>query len=127
MKRMTRPEFNKAMHLAIVGTANDLVNELVKAAPVDKGYLKNSIRYEVDGKKINIHMPEYAFFIEFGTKPHTIRAINAKALHWKDAAGNDVFAKIVHHPGTEPYPFIRSTINSKLRDILYENLRRQLT
>jgi hypothetical protein len=71
-------------------------------------------------------MPEYAFFIEFGTRPHIIRAVNAKALHWKNSSGGDVFAKVVHHPGTEPYPFIRNAINTKLRDIVYDNLQRQL-
>jgi len=126
IKRMTITEFNNAFNLALNGIGNDFVNELVRTAPVDTGFLKNTIRYEVVGHKLNIHMPEYAFCVEFGTNPHIIRAVNAKALHWK-TDGKDHFATMVHHPGTEPNPFIRRAINTKLRDIVYDNLRRQLS
>lgn len=126
IKKMTMQEFRKAFNLALYGIGNDFVNELVRTAPVDTGFLRNSVRYEVTGNKLNIHMPEYAFYIEFGTAPHIIRAVNAKALHWK-MGGKDMFAKVVHHPGTEPFPFIRAAINTKLRDIVYNNLKRQLT
>jgi hypothetical protein len=88
--------------------------------------LRESVRYEVNGNKLDIHMPEYAFCVEFGTKPHIIRPKNKKSLHWKQG-NKDVFAKIVHHPGTFPQPFIRTAINTKLRDIVYNNLKRQLT
>jgi hypothetical protein len=123
--KMTRAEFKNRWKIAMNGVGNDFVNELVRTAPVDTGFLRNSVRYEVIGSKINIHMPEYAFYIEFGTAPHEIRAVNAKALHWK-SGGQDVFAQVVHHPGTEPNPFIRTAINTKLRDIIYSNLQRQL-
>lgn len=58
------------------------------------------------------------------TKPHIIRPVNAKSLHWK-SGGEDVFASVVYHPGTTPNPFIRRTINTKLRDIVYNNFKRQ--
>ncbi len=127
IKKMTRREFRAAIHNALDGIGNDFVNELVRTAPVDTGFLRNAIYHEVVGNTINIHMPEYAFCVEFGTAPHIIRAVNAKALHWKTSAGTDVFAKVVHHPGTEPFPFIRMAINTKLRDIVYNNLSQQLT
>jgi hypothetical protein len=41
------------------------------------------------------------FFIEYGTKPHTITARNAKALHWKGPSGISHFATVVQHGGTE--------------------------
>lgn len=126
MKTMTQKEFNDAFDRALEGVGNDFVNELVRVAPVDTGNLRNRINYSVVGKQINITMPDYAFYVEFGTKPHEITPKNAKALHWK-VGTKDVFAKKVMHPGTEPYPFIRSTINTKLRDIIYNNLKRQLT
>jgi hypothetical protein len=125
MKKMTRAEFRKAFHNALAGIGNDFVNELVRVAPVDTGFLRNSIRYEVDGNKLNILMPDYAFHVEFGTRPHIIRPKTAGSLHWK-SEGKDVFRMMVHHPGTEPNPFIRRTINTKLRDIVYTNLKRQL-
>lgn len=43
----------------------------------------------------------YANIHEFGgrTKPHIIMPVNAKALHFF-VGGNEVFAKVVHHPGS---------------------------
>lgn len=126
MKTMTKKEFAQALNLSLEGIGNDFINELVKAAPVDTGFLRNSISYEVVNNVLNIRMPEYAFFVEFGTMPHLIQAVNKKSLHWK-SGGKDHFAKVVHHPGTDPNPFIRLTINTKLRDIIYTNLQRQLS
>lgn len=126
MKTMTEKEFDDAFNLALKGIGNDFVNELVRIAPVDTGNLRNRINYTVNGNKINITMPKYAFYVEFGTKPHDITPQTKKALHWK-VGKKDVFAKKVRHPGTEPYPFIRTVINTKLRDIVYQNLKRQLT
>ncbi len=112
--------------LAMEGIANDFVNELVRTAPVDTGFLRNSIRYKVSGNKVHFRMPEYAFYVEFGTKPHIIRPKDAKALHWKNNK-EDVFAKVVHHPGTTPNPFIRVAINTKLKEIVYKNLKQVFT
>jgi hypothetical protein len=67
-------------------------------------------------------------FLEFGTKPHIIRPKNAKALRWA-SAGNSrlsgaprsgapvMFAKVVHHPGTRPYPFMIPGIETALRGL----------
>lgn len=59
-----------------------------------------------------------AAYLEYGTKPHTITPKAAKALRFAASAGGTrlsgsprsgaavVFAKVVHHPGTKPYPFM---------------------
>lgn len=107
---------------AMPGIGNDLVNELVRVAPVDTGFLRNSIDYTYSKRTVTIHMPSYAMYVEFGTAPHEIRAINKKSLHWKKD-GVDFFAKVIHHPGTQPNPFIRTTINTKLRDIIIKNIK----
>lgn len=109
---------------ALPGIGNDLVNELVRVAPVDTGFLRESMRYETHGDVVTIWMPDYALYVEFGTAPHEIKAINTQALHWKKD-GKDFFAKVVYHPGTEPNPFIRRTLNTKLREIVYNNLKRE--
>ena len=101
--------------------AMKLANELAKAAPVDTGRMKNSIDSSVDGNTIVINMVEYALYVEFGTPPHIITPKNAKALHWKSGQ-DDVFAKVVHHPGTRPQPFIRSTLNNKTRKLIAESV-----
>ena len=54
----------------------------------------------------------YAVFVHEGTKAHVIMPKTAKALHWVNGAGDDVFAKSVHHPGTKPHRFL--TDNMKL-------------
>ena len=123
--KMTKEQFKQAFTKALNGIGNDVVNELVRTCPVDTGFLKNSIYYEVSGKKLNIHMADYAFYVEFGTMPHEITPSMKKALHWKGSDGKDAFATHVWHPGTQPQPFMRNMINTKLRDIVYENLTRQ--
>jgi len=63
----------------------------------------------------------YAAVFQFGSKPHTITPNAAKALRWAGTggarltgtptkaaqrSGNLHFARVVHHPGTKPYPFV---------------------
>lgn len=104
------------------GIGNDFVNELVRVAPVDTGGLRNSIGYEVRGGGVNIKMNDYGYYIEFGTSPHVITVRDAKVL----SDGKSFFGTSVMHPGTSPNPFIRRTINSKLRDIVYKNIKRHM-
>lgn len=57
---------------------------------------------------------EYAVFVEFGTRPHDIRPKDKMALHWDTGfAGGKVghFAKVVHHPGTPAFGFVRATLD----------------
>jgi len=121
--QMTREQFSTFWEKFKKGIANDLVNELVRVCPVDNGFLRNSIHYKVEGDTIWIKMADYALYVEFGTPPHIIKPKTAKALHWK-AGGKDVFASIVHHPGTRPQPFIRNTLRSHFGDIIRNNLVR---
>ena len=98
---------------------NDLVNELVKVCPVDKGRLKDSIKFRRDGdSSIIISMADYGRNVEWGTPPHIIRPKYKKSLKFKDKSGGDVFAKSVNHPGTDPQPFIRRTIKTQLPGII---------
>ncbi len=46
----------------------------------------------------------YAQFIDEGTKPHVIRAKNARTLAFR-MGGRTVFRRVVNHPGTSPRPF----------------------
>jgi hypothetical protein len=61
---------------------------------------------------------DYATFVETGTRPHTIRPRNRKALRWAASAGDARlsgtprsggrvrFAKRVQHPGTRAQPYM---------------------
>ena len=58
----------------------------------------------------------YAAAVELGAKPHIIRPRNRKALAWGGtrrlsgtlASGSKPthFARLVHHPGSRPYPYL---------------------
>lgn len=90
-----------------------LTQEMAMKCPVDKGELKNSIRFNITDEGIEIIMAQHGIYVEFGTIPHIIRPVNAKALKFK-VDGKTIFAKEVHHPGTDPQPFIRPTFHAKL-------------
>lgn len=47
----------------------------------------------------------YAGYIDEGTKPHTIRAVNARCLRF-ESGGQIYFRRQVNHPGTAPRPFV---------------------
>lgn len=90
-------------------------------APVDSGRLRSRIASEVvrigsDTVKGLIGTDvEYAPFVEFGTASHTITA-DSGYLHFT-VDGEEVFAKSVQHPGTEPQPFLRPAIEQHRADI----------
>lgn len=104
---------------------------------------------------ISIEAPAaYASFVEWGTKPHEIwpkAGYNAKksslhsgqtrrgrgagphehvvgrgqALRWKDGSGEVHFARMVHHPGSRPYPFMfpaQFQAVETLRESLWSNI-----
>jgi hypothetical protein len=113
----------------VAGVANDLTNEIVKAAPKGRtGDLKNGIQLEsaTEDGDIVISIPKEGLWVEFGTPPHTIEASPGKTLHWVNESGDDVFAKRVEHPGTRANPFIRPTLHQKLPIIIGDNTKRHL-
>ena len=125
MIELTRTEFNKRLKRIEKGVAEDLRNALLDVVPVDTGLLKTSIKVIPQGKGYTIVMAKHGLYVEFGTPPHVIRPKNKKALHWGGKGGPVV--KEVHHPGTAPNPFVRSTIHTKLKDIVIKNIKRHLT
>ena len=91
----------------LVNSANYLKSEMEARVPVDTGKLKQSIQIRVTGDKVIIGPDtEYAEYVEFGTKPHEIRAKKGKALAFR-MGGQTVIVKSVKHPGTRAQPFVR--------------------
>lgn len=91
--------------------------------------LLNSIQMSVDdggetiiGKVFSSGVP-YAAIQEFGgtTKAHDIYPINGKALHFI-MGGSDVFAKVVHHPGSKipPRPYFQPAFDAQKDKILQD-------
>lgn len=124
-------EFNERFDMFLKFVADDLGKELRRVAPFDEGYLRNHIKVIAVHDGIEIYMPEYALYVEFGTKPHVIRPKLKKALKFESGKKarlesgksdkNIVFAKEVRHPGTKPQPFIRNTFYHKLKGIVQKN------
>jgi HK97 gp10 family phage protein len=94
----------------------DVVSEARAIVPVDTGRLRDSIKAEPVKTTGIFHMTSgvvatapYARYVHEGTRPHIIRARNAKALHFYwDKVGGEVFFKSVNHPGTKARPFLRT-------------------
>ncbi len=116
-------EVQEILERALPRIAVRFQNELLLASPVDTGRLRNSIKVKSSGKGLIVWMVDYAKFVEFGTPPHIIEPKNKKALKFKGGKG-PVIVKKVRHPGSRPNPFIRNTIQNKLRKIILEELLR---
>jgi hypothetical protein len=71
-------------------------------------------------------------YLEFGTRPHVIRPRRASALSWtankrlsgrsRTAGGRRFFAKVVHHPGTKPQPFLVPGAVAAIRSVGIESI-----
>lgn len=87
--------------------ALDAIGEQKRLAPVRTGNLRRSIHLgRVTARSAEtIAGANYAGYVEFGTKPHEIRARNKRALRWK-VPGGYRFATRVRHPGTRKQPFM---------------------
>ena len=76
----------------------------------------------------------YAYWLEFGIKPHTITRSTRKVLAF-DTGGGRRFARTVQHPGVKPIPFMRrawesnknqafAAIGKKAREVLEKEARK---
>ena len=103
------PDFSLVLKNATASTLQEagfkVEQEAKETAPVDSGYYRNNIGF--DGKTRVIANADYSAALEYGTKPYVIEPKSAKFLHFQKE-GKDVFAKIVHHPGTKPLAIMRN-------------------
>jgi hypothetical protein len=76
--------------------------------PVRTGYLVQNWGFEIGNLQARWYpKAQYAPYVEFGTGPHIIRAVNRRVL--ANQAG-DVFGPVVRHPGTKANPFMERII-----------------
>lgn len=91
-----------------------------RLAPSRTGRLRRSIRIveEAGGYAILMggHEAPYAPFIEYGSKPHIIRARRARALRF-EVHGETVYVKYVRHPGTRAQRILNRAIEESLREM----------
>ena len=88
---------------------------------VKTGHLRRGIATDVGNMEVTVHTSniKYARGVEEGTRPHTIRAKNKKALYWKGAKHP---VKSVRHPGSRAKPFLIPAFE-KEKDQFLEKLK----
>ena len=84
--------------------------------PIRSGYLVQNWGFEVGNFQARwFPKATYAPFVEFGTAPHIIKAVNARVLANKKTG--EMFGPIVHHPGTKANPFMERILSAAQPDI----------
>lgn len=90
---------------------------------IDTKKLYGSIkgRYAMLGAKGHNYLvkasAKHAIYIEEGTRPHIIKAKNAKALRFF-SGDKPVFVKQVNHPGTKASPFMEPALSDNIPDFV---------
>ena len=118
-------EFEIALNKALPSIARRIQNELILVVPVDTGRLKNSIKVISSKEGIVIWMVDYGKYVEFGRNPRVIVPVNKKALAFKKG-GKTIIVKKVKQGAVRPNPFIRNTLQNKLRGIIVEELIKEI-
>lgn len=130
--RIDRADFQRTIRGAsrreLTEAGRRVVNRAKILAPVDTGRLRASIR--MDPPRLFTLRPsvtigsdvEYAGFVNDGTRPHIIRPKNKQVLRFV-VGGRVVYAKVVHHPGTRPRPFLDRALREVARPRGYDIVR----
>ena len=119
-------EFEIALNKALPSIARRIQNELILVVPVDTGRLKNSIKVISSKEGIVIWMVDYGKYVEFGRNPRVIVPVNKKALAFKKG-GKTIIVKKVKQGAVRPNPFVRNTLQNKLRGIIVEELMKEIS
>jgi hypothetical protein len=96
--------------------ANGLAGDMQQRAPIKTGNLRGSIRVIVTMRGRleigpDVHIAPYAWDVEYGTKPHIIKAKPGKVLRF-EAGGKVIYTREVHHPGTRPQPYVQPAVDA---------------
>ena len=80
-------EIKDDIRKVVKNSAFNIERNAKSSASVKTGHLRRSISTKMGDMEATIHTSnlKYAPMVEFGTKPHIIRAKNKKALYWKGA------------------------------------------
>lgn len=86
-------------------TCEAVLEDMKRECPVNTGRLRDSLDIRMDGleAKVGSFGVDYAYAVEDGTRPHTIKA-KGKALSWPDAEHP---VTEVNHPGQQATHFMR--------------------
>jgi|TARA_R100000908_G_C3700387_1_gene111117 hypothetical protein len=99
--------------------ANSVSQRASEALSLEKtGFMKVDLKWDFRNEEgAPIH-----FFLEYGTRPHEIRAKGkdnggADALHWTGPSGESRYAKVVQHPGTQARELISQIKEERIGDL----------
>ena len=89
---------------------------------VKTGHLRRGVTTDIGNMEVTVHTSniKYARGVEEGTRPHTIRAKNKKALYWKGAKHP---IKSVRHPGSRAKPFLIPAFE-KEKEVIIKDLEK---
>jgi len=108
-------------------TAERLAKKKAPIGPPGKGprgNLKRHIRSEMASTGMTgavLSGARYSSAVEYGTKPHIIRAKNKKVL--ANVNTGQFFGKKVRHPGTDAHPFLAPALKFGYKKLI-ENLEK---
>jgi hypothetical protein len=87
-----------------------------ETVPVRTGYLVQNWGFEIGDLQARWYpKASYAPYVELGTAPHTITAVNRRVL--ANTQTGQVFGPVVKHPGTRANPFLERIIQASQPDI----------
>ena len=114
-------EIKNDVRKVVKNSAFNIERNAKSSASVKTGHLKRSISTKMGDMEATIHTSnlKYAPMVEFGTRPHIIRAKNKKALYWKGASHP---VKQVSHPGSKAKPYLIPAFE-KEKDQFLEKLK----
>ena len=99
--------------------ANSVSQRASEALSLEKtGFMKVDLVWDFRNEEgAPIH-----FFLEYGTRPHEIRAKGkdnggVDALHWTGPSGESRYAKVVQHPGTQARELISQIKEERIPDL----------
>jgi hypothetical protein len=96
--------------------ADEAARQMRPRVPVRTGRLRASFRRRnATQRRATVVGHFTAYFIDAGTKPHTITAKRGSRLIFKGRSGDTIFARKVHHRGIRARPFRRAAALEALR------------
>lgn len=110
-----------AIKKSTLSIRDQAMRNLTSNGSVKTGHLKRSIAHKLTQDTGIVHTSnvEYAIVVEKGSKAHTIKPKNKKALYWQGARHP---VKSVRHPGTRPKPYLLPALEAEKPKFL-QNLR----
>ncbi|HLY40478.1 MAG TPA: HK97 gp10 family phage protein [Terracidiphilus sp.] len=112
------PSISQPIIQRAVVAAQAILAKFTTAAtvPVKTGYLVQNWAFEVGNLQARWYpRASYAPYVEFGTGPHEIKAVNKKVL--ANVQTGQIFGPVVHHPGTKANPFMERIVAASQPDI----------